>query len=675
MTWMTRILLFVALLLPLPAMAQPGLDNAPEVKISAKLSGEGFVPGQRAFVVVVLDHGRELHSWPSLDQDVLPPELAEFAIRTEVSLLDLPAWLRAGPVQWPEPKPALVPNVLGTGSTEALTYKGRALVYVPVLIAPEAPLGEHTVRAAVEIQACDDTQCYIPQSEVRTLTLVVLAEGGKQLEDPDFAGFDASVFDRDWSAIPSQVTDGSGVGAADGSGDLQTQATYARPKFLGLVSLPAPGSPSFLFAIALAGAVGGFVLNLTPCVLPVIPIKVMTLTHHAGESRSRALVLGTWMALGVVAFWSALSIPVLFVKGFADPSVLFGIWWLTSSIGLVIILMAAGLMGLFQFKLPQSVYMVNPSVDSGQGSFMFGVMTAVLGLPCFGFVVGALLPAAATAGAVVVVTVFVSMGVGMALPYFVLALFPGLLKRVPRTGPASDLVKQVMGLLLMAAGAYFIGAGMLALVAEQPHLAKVLHWWAAGFTVAIAGLWLFYRTVRITSKPLPRFAMLLVALLLALAGLWVADNQTDQSFVRWQEKQAALDRQIATGGYITGAWNSYIPELVDQALADGKVVVMDFTAEWCLNCKALKAAVLNVEPVKGRLMSEDVVAFEVDLTSRSAPGWQKLRDLGQTGIPTLAVFGPGQDAGPWVANAYGPSQVMGAIEGAAPAAPEQVTAR
>ena len=666
--------LFLVVLLWVPAIvsAQPNFGEMPEVKVSAKLSGNEVVPGQRAFVVVVLDHGDELHSWPSAAQDVLPPEIDELTTnsgtRTDIGFVEVPEWLTVGPVQWPEPKVADVPNIsTGVGTVEAPTYKGRAIAYIPVVIAENAPLGEHAVRVRAWLQACDDTQCYMPQDEVRTLTVRVVAEGGGEgIEDPDFVGFDASVFDKPWSGS-------DGVASGSVGGGEQAVLTGA-PKFLGLVALPSSDSPAFLIAIALASVVGGFVLNLTPCVLPVIPIKVMTLTHHAGESRSRALVLGLWMAIGVIAFWSALSIPVLFVKGLADPSVIFGIWWLTTGIGLVIILMAAGIMGLFQIKLPQKAYMINPSVDSAQGSFMFGVMTAVLGLPCFGFVVGALLPAAAAAGAGVVVTVFVSMGVGMALPYLVLALFPGLLKKVPRTGPASELVKQVMGLLLMAAGAYFIGAGMLALVAEKPYFAKVLHWWAAGACVAAAGLWLVYRTIRITKRPVPRVSMLVIAALLSIAGIWVASNQTAQSRERWEEKEAARQMQLAAGGYVTGAWNEYRPELVQAAMDDGKVVVLDFTAEWCLNCKALKAAVLNVEPVKGRLMAEDVVAFEVDLTSRSAPGWERLRDLGQTGIPTLAVFGPGQEQGPWISNAYGPGQVLDAIEGAK-VEPTRVTAR
>lgn len=655
----SKILIAVLCWLPMLAWAQPNFDDIPEVKVSAKLSGSEFVPGQRAFALVVLDHGPELHSWPSIEQDVLPPEIEALTdasgTRTEVGVVDAPAWLSVGPVQWPEPKVTKVPNLsTGVGTVDAPTYKERAIVYVPLRIADDAPVGEHEIRVRAWLQACDDSLCYIPQEEFRTLTVNIVSEGAtNQLVDPDFDGFDAGVFDKAWSGQPRS-------GATDQVDDSGTDAAPAvsgsRSRFLGLVELPAPGTSAFLVAIAFFSAVGGFVLNLTPCVLPVIPIKVMTLTHHAGERRGRAIVLGVWMALGVVAFWSALSIPVLFVKGMADPSVIFGIWWLTTGIGLVILLMAAGIMGLFQIKLPQKAYMINPSVDSAYGSFVFGVMTAVLGLPCFGFVVGALLPAAATAGAGVVVTVFVSLGVGMALPYLVLSLFPGLLKSVPKTGPASELVKQVMGLLLMAAGAYFIGAGLLALAAERPYIGKVLHWWAAGLFVAVAGLWLVIRTVQITRKPLPRVFMLVVATMLGTGGIWVANYQT----------------QLNRSGDI---WTVYSEVAYKQGLADGKVVVLDFTAEWCLNCKALEAAVLNVDPVRSRLVSDEVVALKVDLTSRSAPGWQKLRELGQTGIPTLAVFGPGQEDGPWIANAYGPGQVMSAIEAAGGSGATRVTAR
>ncbi len=635
-----------------------GFGDSPRVEVSAAASAGEVAPGGQLVIAVVLDHGEALHSWPSAAQDVLPPEIAEFAIRTEILVGGELAGLAAvGAVQWPEPKPAAVPNVTGSGpaTVEVPTYGGRAIAYVPVLIAEDAAEGELVVPLSVTLQACDDTQCYMPQDESVSVRLRVTSTPASSSPGSDFDGFDPSVF------ATLAALDGGETAEADADEGGSALAASGS-KFLGVVGLPAVDSPWFLVVLVLFGLLGGFVLNLTPCVLPVIPIKVMTLTKHAGESRGRAFVLGLWMFLGVVAFWSVLALPVLLLEGFADPSQLFGIWWVTAGIGALIFVMSFGLMGLFTISLPQKAYMVNPKADSASGSFLFGVMTAVLGLPCFGFIVGALLPAASASGASGVSTaaVFVSMGVGMGVPYLVLSAYPKLVSRVPKTGPASDLVKQVMALLLMAAGAYFIGAGLLALAAEMPYAGRVLHWWAVAGFVAAAGVWLVWRTVSISRSAVTSGVVGLVALVLSASGVWVALNQTGSARERYESKQALL--ADAAGGFTTRGWNDYSAEVEAAALESGKVVVMDFTAEWCLNCKALKAAVLEKEPVKSVLAGEDVVAITVDLTARSAPGWGRLSDLGQTGIPTLAVFGPGLADGPWIANAYSSGQVLEAIE-------------
>lgn len=631
------------------------------VAIQAKPSAFQVAPGGQLAIAVVLDHGNVLHSWPSADQDVLP-ESFSFAIRTEVKLADRPAAVvGVGPVQWPEPHPAAVPNISGEGpdTIEVPTYSGRAVAYLPLLIDPAAAAGTIEIPVLVRLQACDDRQCYMPQEETHTVRVEVAASPAAPAVDNDFRAFDASVFAESaaWRGDP-----GEPQGAAVEPQQEPTDASAGGVKFLGLFTVPRPDSPAFLPVFVGFGLIAGFVLNLTPCVLPVIPIKIMTLTKHAGGDRRRTLVLGAWMFLGVVAFWTALAIPVLGVKGFADPSVIFGIWWVTAGIGALIFLMAFGLMGFFQISLPQGAYMVNPQADTPSGSFLFGVMTAVLGLPCFGFVIGALLPQAVAADWSVVVALFLSLGVGMGGPYFLLALRPDLLKRVPKTGPASDLVKQVMALLLMAAGAYFIGAGLIVLVTDFPYMGRVLHWWAVAGFVAAAGGWLVYRSARITRKPLAPAVFGVLSLGLAAGAVWWAAEATTERRVAWQAAEEARQRQGESGAaFATGIWNDFSPQVLEAALATDKVVVLDFTAEWCLNCKALERAVLNADPVKPVLMSDGVIAVKADLSSRSSPGWAALSDLGQTGIPTLAVFGPGLRDGPWIANAYSSGQVMDAI--------------
>jgi thiol:disulfide interchange protein DsbD len=377
------------------------------------------------------------------------------------------------------------------------------------------------------------------------------------------------------------------------------------------------------------------------------------------------------MAAGVIAFWVAIGLPVAVFRSVSDPSQIFGIWWVTLGIGVVIALMGIGIMGLFTLQLPKAVYAVNPKADSAHGSFLFGVMTAVLGLPCFGFVAGALLAGSATLPAATIMLIFTSLGAGMAAPYFILAVKPSLIERIPRTGPASELVKQVMGLLLLGAAAYFIGSGLIGLVSRYPYLARQLHWWAAALFVAASAAWMIYRTFQITRRPVPRAVFLVIGSACGAGAIMFASSYTSSAREKWIEYEAAIAARGQGAIFAPGVWNRYTPAAFASARAEGYVVVLDFTAEWCINCKALKAAVLNPEPVRSELKSADIVSFTVDLTDSRDPGWAFLRELGHTGIPVLAVYTPGRDT-PWTSNAYTARQVLDAL---AQARAEKVASR
>jgi len=328
--------------------------------------------------------------------------------------------------------------------------------------------------------------------------------------------------------------------------------------------------------------------------------------------------------------------------------------------------MGIGIMGLFTLQLPDSVYAVNPKADTAWGSFLFGVMTAVLGLPCFGFVAGALLAGSATMPPVTIMTIFTSLGIGMAAPYLVLSIKPELVERIPRTGPASELVKQVMGLLLLAAAAYFIGSGLIALVSEKPYIARQLHIWAVAIFAAFSGVWLIVRTFQITGRAGPRASFLVIGLVVGSLGVMYAYDSTVKARKDWEANQAARQASAGAAGaaYVHGSWNPWSPAAVEEARADGNIAVLDFTAEWCINCKVLKSTVLNKEPVASALNADDVVKFTVDLTSTNAPGWDYLNELGHTGIPLLVIYSPDETEAPWQSNAYTAQQVLNALEDA-----------
>jgi len=614
--------------------AQPSFDgfgsDAPPVTISVESSATTLVPGSTFVIAVTLNHSQGYHTWPN--NPIIPEALGDFtAIPTKI-IPTLPAGFEAGPVQWPKPYTVEV-RFMGP-PIQLISYAGKAVAYIPIRIAQNTTLSDHTLTITTSYQACDDFVCFPPTSDKQTITLTITQESATITPTPNalFDNFDPSIFSN-----PQAWTESS---------NITTQPLNNQRQFLGLFILPPIDSPAGIAVIALAAAFGGFILNLTPCVLPVIPLKIMTITNHAGESKSKAIKLGIMMALGVIAFWVGIGIPVAFVADFVDPSIIFGLWWVTGLIGLLIGVMGLGIMGLFTIKLPQSTYMINPKADSPSGSFMFGIMTAILGLPCFGFVAGALLAGAAAMEPWQVMIIFFSLGFGMAFPYLVLTMNPKWMNKIPKTGPASELVKQVMGLLMLAAATYFLGVTMISIASGQgwatPWWFKTIHWWIIAFFALTTGGLLLIRTLKITKKLAPRAIFSFLGLLIATSGIAIAANQTTHQYHYF--------------------WQPYSESAFDEAIDSGKVVVLDFTAEWCLNCKALEAKVLNRDPVKSMLLSPAVIPMSADLTAMSAPGWQKLKALGQTGIPLLAVYEPGNPNPIWLSNAYSSKQVIEAIK-------------
>lgn len=664
--------------------------------------------GGRLVIAVEMIHSGKFHTWPAAEVK-LPDDVDEVAIRTEIGpVLDekqtdalreaaekakksaaqvaairaytLPAWIsRFDGAQYPVAHDGKVADPSGVNPTITVPlYSDKAVTFLRFEISPTAPAGEQTIDIAVHYQSCDDRTCLMPQDLVIPVKVKVLASGAKEAKPADaalFAAFDA----KKW---------GSGVGSAP----VAKPGPSSEPKKSDVPTAPAPkgassggssggvGNPSIAPAAATSSflgfqlgsgilvlfafsVLGGFVLNLTPCVLPVIPIKVMTITQHA-LSHHRAVMLGVWMALGVITFWVAIGVPMALISSKIDPSrYIFGVWWVTLGIGLIIAAMGFGIMGLFNITLPQTVYMISPKADTPYGSFVFGVMTAVLGLPCFGFVAGGLLAGAATLPPFTILAIFLGLGIGMAAPYLVLSVWPQLLKFIPRTGPASELVKQVMGLLLLAAAAFFASAGIKGLLSEKPYLAGSIAWWAVAFFILLASLWMVVRTWQITRKPVARLAVPALAVLMVGAAVVFANGLVGTAREDWlRERAAAMSHDGGT--LVTGAWVEYTPERLEKALAAKKTVVVDFTADWCINCKFLKRTVLDVDPVRAILKTDNVVLLEVDLTAKSAPGWAYLAELGQTGIPTLAIYGPAIDR-PVLLNAYTSDTVVTALNKAA----------
>jgi len=577
----------------LPAQAPP----AGALEIRAVAARPSVRPGDQVVIAVVLEHRQGFHTWPN--QPVVPPEFAGVVpIATTVTVGALPPGAELRPMQWPRPDTV---TVLYTGApVPLLSYVGRAIIYVPLQLAPETATGTVRVPLTVRTQTCDERICYFPQNVELTAEFTVVPAGrnvAATVNEPElFRGFGIVGF------------------AATGS----VPAPPVSMNVFGWSFSFDPGGAGLALLLLLA-ALGGLALNFTPCVLPLIPIKVLGLSQ-AAEAPARLRLLGLAMSAGVVLFWLAMGGAIAFVAGFTAINSLFQTVWFAPLVGTIVALMALGMFRGVSVWLPQGLYRYAPRQDTVGGSLAFGVMTAVLSTPCTApFMAGAAAWAAAQAPATTLTT-FAAIGAGMALPYFLLTLDPGLIGKLPKAGPASVVVKEVIGLLMLAVAAFFIGSSVSAWFQTPPDPASRAYWWiVAGFLAAAAG-WLAWRSWHLAERARPRWTGTLIGVVGIVAAL-------------------GLGRSLSSPGPI--AWVYYTPERFAEAVAEEKVIVLDFTAEWCLNCKALEAAVLHREEIVALLAAPGVVPMRVDLTSDNPAGSAKLQELEWVGIPLLAVYGPG----------------------------------
>lgn len=614
-------------LLPATALGQPAPGGSDSVTVRAVPARDLVRPGDRVPVAVVLQHAPGYHSWPN--RPVVPPEYEGVVpIPTEIQLAELPEGLESGEIQWPDAEPV---TVRYTGEpVELLSYADTAVAYVPLELDPDLPPGERLeVGLSVRLQSCDERICYPPKTASLTVPLQVAAvDAPRAAEMNEPALFTAY-----------------GMGPRRSQG--RTSALPARLELFGLDFSFAPAGAGGLALLLLLAAVGGLLLNLTPCVLPLVPIKVLGLRRAAGDP-SRLLVLGASMSAGVVAFWVLIGGAVAFVSGFDAISSLFQTGWFSPAVGIVVALAGLGMLGVWQIRLPQALSRPDPDRETVHGSFSFGVMAAVLSTPCTApFMAGAaawatLQPAGLT------LTTFGAIGAGMGLPYLLLAARPDWIGRLPSSGPASVLVKQGMGLLLLAVAAYFLGSGLAPSLAAAEWLPAGGYWWVVGGFVAAAFLWIAYRTWRITNSARARAGAATAAIVSLVALALVVPGLTGPGPIDWV---------------------TYSPDRLADERRAGRVVVMDFTAEWCLNCKALETGVLHRERVVELLESPEVVPMQVDLTGENPAGRAMLRELDWVGIPLLAVFGPatGYDA-PLKYDSYTVDMVLRAVDRAAGAA-------
>ena len=461
------------------------------------------------------------------------------------------------------------------------------------------------------------------------------------IEDADFARPTFKIQGETLTAtVP--VTDGWGEAApdlrgktlslvlADGGLAQQSQTTIGEAEVTTSSLLP-------VLAMAL---LGGFILNLMPCVLPVLAMKLGSVLQVEGQTRSR--VRGQFLAsvAGIVVSFLALALMMTFLR-LSNQALGWGIQfqnpWFIAAMALVMVLFSASLLGLFEIRLPSGITtsLATRGGNGLAGHFWQGAFATLLATPCTAPFLGTAVSVALVAPLVQLWGIFLAMGIGMSLPWLAIAAWPGLARRLPRPGRWMNTLRVVLGLMMLGSAVWLISLLWL-------HIGKAT--WgvlALVLVLLLAGVWRRYQRRG-------ALAATALALLMALSGYWLTSQTTG----------AVVEDRIA--------WQPLSEQAITDALAANKRVFVDVTADWCVTCKANKYNVLLRDDVQQALSAPDVVALRGDWSRPSDTVSQFLTRRQSAAVPFNQIYGPAQPQGtilPALLNREGVLHALSAAKG------------
>jgi thiol:disulfide interchange protein/DsbC/DsbD-like thiol-disulfide interchange protein len=397
-------------------------------------------------------------------------------------------------------------------------------------------------------------------------------------------------------------------------------------------------------ATALAFALlGGILLNLMPCVFPVLGIKVMGFVEHAhGEARAMR-TQGIVFAVGAVASFLALAGLMLLLRA-GGTQLGWGFQLQSSAVvsllAVLFFVLALNLSGVFEWgAFAQSMTSSLTAKGRYADAFLAGVLASIVATPCTAPFMGAAVGFTLTQSATLALAVFATLGFGMALPVLLLAFFPALLKRLPRPGAWMETFKQVLAFPLYATVAWL--AWVLGAQAGNDAVLALL----AGLVLVAMGAWMYGRFEHAAG---PWRAV--VAVILAGAGIVVA----------WPGPAAPPQAApVAHAGELP--WQDWSPEKVAALNAEGRTVFVDFTAAWCVTCQVNKRIALNNEAVVREFAARGVVPLRADWTRMDPRITEALSALGRNALPVYALYIPGEGAPRLLPEILTPSIVLAEI--------------
>jgi thiol:disulfide interchange protein DsbD len=405
------------------------------------------------------------------------------------------------------------------------------------------------------------------------------------------------------------------------------------------------------FMIVLFAFLGGLILNLMPCVLPVLSIKVLSLVESSHKGARSVLLDGLSFASGIlVSFWFlaffmvALRSAGHFVGwGFQFQSPVFVIF-----MAVLFFWLGMNLFGIFEVDLG-SARIANAVRNSFflKSPFLNGVLATVVATPCTAPFMGTALGYALSQPAAVTFAVFTSLGLGLACPYIVLSLRPQWLRFIPKPGPWMITMKKAFGLMFMAS------VWWLAWVLFVQRGATAVAFLLAGLSVITLSAWTIGKFAAAGRNEALRRRARLVAVVLFLAGFGLA--------LYGSTKQPDAPSRSPEEGAI--GWEAFSPERLSQLREEGKAVFIDFTATWCLTCQVNERVAID-HPMIVRLIKEKgIVMMKADWTNYDAVITRALESYGKNSIPVYVIYAPGARAPVFLPEILTPGIVEKALKG------------
>ena len=514
--------------------------------------------------------------------------------------------IKFGEPKWPEP----IKEYSEALDLENLVFKGHFQIKLPI-DSIEANYDTLTTQATFHYQACDNSICLAPSQ-----VTFGLGSPGLNNKSSGLSGL--------------KKNDDNAQGNAEGSlgnsseNVLETVGSAANEE-----------NSAGTLILLLSALLGGLILNLMPCVLPVLSLKLFSLIKQAGESRSRLLMLGSATTVGILTSFWLLAAIVAAVKasgGNAGWGMQFQSAGFIAFMVVILTAFAMSFFGVFEVWLPGNATTKMDSAGRKQGlagAFFTGALLVLLSTPCSAPFLGTAMGFAFTASTPVLFLFFTAAGIGLALPYMLVSAFPSVLKVFPKPGAWMVTLQKIMGVLLLGTVAWLLwvvheqagnfGVGLFASIAVASIACSVLLGKFAPPGVA------FVREI----------AALIISVVF-LTAFWFAFASP-----KYEDEVNAIFEAKAAQSISEDGWYRYTPELIENFAKAGRTVFIDVTADWCLTCKANEAAVLNRDDFRKAMDSLNVARVKADWTRETPEVNALLKSMGKSGVPAYAIYPTG----------------------------------